>query len=176
MVTIKDVAKITGVSPTTVSNVLHGKTNKVSKETQHVVQNAIDELNYVSNMGGRLLARHGSKIIGVIMTYARRYENKASIYPFYSEIIGALEETIRENGFYMMLYTSGGIDESLRLSNAWDIEGLVVLGNTPKEAERFYKSTKVPVVFIDTYGKNIPNVGIVYTVRTRVSCPVTINS
>ena len=32
MVTIKDIANITGVSPTTVANVIHGRTNKVSKE------------------------------------------------------------------------------------------------------------------------------------------------
>ena len=67
MVTIKDLAKVAGVSPTTVSNVLHGRVNKVSEETLEKVQSAIDEMNYVSNMGGRLLARRGSKIIGVII-------------------------------------------------------------------------------------------------------------
>ena len=160
MVTIKDLAKIAKVSPTTVSNVLHGRTGKVSEQTLKKVQKAIEEMNYVSNMGGRLLAKHGSKIIGVIMTYARRDESNATAYPFYSEIIGALEEKIRESDFYMMLYTSGSIEESLKLSNAWDIEGLIVLGNTPEEAEKFFKITSVPIIFIDTYGKNIPNVGI----------------
>ena len=32
MVTIKEIAELTGVSPTTVQNVIHGRTNKVSKE------------------------------------------------------------------------------------------------------------------------------------------------
>ncbi|ATF70692.1 LacI family DNA-binding transcriptional regulator [Enterococcus sp. FDAARGOS_375] len=160
MVTIKDLAKVAGVSPTTVSNVLHGRVNKVSEETLEKVQSAIDEMNYVSNMGGRLLARRGSKIIGVIMTYARREENNATEFPFYSEIIGALEDTIRESGYYMMLYTSASIDESMKLAQAWDIEGLIVLGNTPDEAKLFYESSSVPVVFIDTYGSEIPNVGI----------------
>lgn len=160
MVTIKDLAKIANVSPSTVSNVIHGRVNKVSKETKEKIEKAIKETNYVSNMGGRLLAQHGSKIIGVIMTYARRVEGHVMNYPFYSEIIGALEEQIRKSGYFMMLYTSGSIDESLRLSRAWNIEGLIVLGNTPDEAERFFGESIVPIVFIDTYGKNIPNVGI----------------
>lgn len=160
MVTIKSIAKLSGVSPTTVSNVLHGKVNKVSEETLKKVNKAIKETNYVSNMGGRLLSKRGSKIIGVIMTYARREENNATSDPFYSEIIGALEKTIRENGYFMMLYTSGSIDESLRLATAWDIEGLIVLGETPKEAQEFYRSFETPIMFIDTYGENIPNVGI----------------
>lgn len=160
MVTIKDLAKISGVSPTTVSNVLHGRTNKLSKETLEKVEEAIKKTNYVSNMGGRLLAHHGSKIIGVILTYARREVNNITEMPFYSEIIGALEDTIRENGYYMMLYTSASINESLKLANAWDIEGLIVLGETQEEATLFYENSKVPIVFIDTYGDNIPNVGI----------------
>ena len=38
MVTIKDIANITGVSPTTVANVIHGRTNKVSKENVERIQ------------------------------------------------------------------------------------------------------------------------------------------
>lgn len=36
MVTIKDIANITGVSPTTVANVIHGRTNKVSRKMWNV--------------------------------------------------------------------------------------------------------------------------------------------
>ncbi|MFT9112097.1 MAG: LacI family DNA-binding transcriptional regulator [Bifidobacterium psychraerophilum] len=160
MVTIKDLARIANVSPTTVSNVLHGHTNKVSKKTQREVQKAIAETQYVPNMGGRLLARHGSRIIGVIMTYARRTEMMATRSPFYSEIIGSLESAIRGNGYFMMLYTSGGVAESLGLAKTWDVEGLIVLGSTPEDAEEFFNEVTVPVVFIDTYGENVPNVGI----------------
>lgn len=43
MVTIKDIANITGVSPTTVANVIHGRTNKVSKENVERIQKALKE-------------------------------------------------------------------------------------------------------------------------------------
>jgi LacI family transcriptional regulator len=160
MVTIKDLARIANVSPTTVSNVLHGRTSKVSKKTQREVQKAIADTQYVPNMGGRLLARHGSRIIGVIMTYARRTEMMATMSPFYSEIIGSLESAIRGNGYFMMLYTSGGVAESLALAKTWDVEGLIVLGSTPDDAEEFFNEVTVPVMFIDTYGDRVPNVGI----------------
>ena len=38
MITIKDMAEIAGVSPTTVANVLHGRTKKMSKETLKKVE------------------------------------------------------------------------------------------------------------------------------------------
>lgn len=160
MVTIKDLARIAKVSPTTVSNVLHDKRDKVSPEVFDHVKKVIDDTGYVSNMAGRLLSRNGSKIIGVIMTYARRMESTATEYPFYSEIIGALESAIRKRGYYMMLYTSATIDESIKLARAWDIEGLVVIGNTPEESVKFKKASNVPIVFIDTYANDINNVGI----------------
>ena len=94
MVTIKDMAEMAGVAPTTVSNVLHGRTKKMSKETLARVQKVIDECQYVTNMGARLLANYGSRIIGVIISYGRREEQNAIQDPFFSEVIGALEKEI----------------------------------------------------------------------------------
>lgn len=151
MVTIKKIAEIVGVSPTTVSNVIHGRKNKVSEENYKKVKKALKKNNYVSNMGGRILGRHGSKIIGVILNYSRRSEINVISDPFYNQIIGYLEEQIRKKGYFMMLYTSGSVSESLKLASAWDIEGLVILGALPDDAKRFIRQTQTPLAFIDTY-------------------------
>ncbi|MFT8872558.1 MAG: LacI family DNA-binding transcriptional regulator [Sporolactobacillus sp.] len=151
MVTIKKIAEIVGVSPTTVSNVIHGRKNKVSAENYTKVKIALENNNYVSNMSGRTLARHGSRIIGVIVNYSRRSELNVVADPFYNQIIGYLEEQIRQNGYYMMLYTSGSVKESLKLASAWNIEGLVILGALPDDAEAFIRETDLPLAFIDTY-------------------------
>lgn len=140
-----------GVAPTTVSNVLHGRTKKMSKETLARVQQVIDECQYVTNMGARLLANYGSRIIGVIMTYGRREEQNAIQDPFFAEVIGALEKEIRLNGYFMMLYTSGNVEESLKIASSWNIEGLVVLGCQPEDCSKFKQSSKIPVIFIDSY-------------------------
>ncbi|MFX3616808.1 MAG: LacI family DNA-binding transcriptional regulator [Sporolactobacillus sp.] len=151
MVTIKKIAEIVGVSPTTVSNVIHGRKNKVSPENYKKVKAALEKTNYVSNMSGRTLARHGSRIIGVILNYSRRAEVNVVADPFYNQIIGYLEEQIRQNGYYMMLYTSGSVKESLKLAAAWNIEGLVILGALPNDAEKFVNEAQTPLAFIDTY-------------------------
>ncbi|MCH4168794.1 MAG: LacI family transcriptional regulator [Streptococcaceae bacterium] len=165
MITIKDLAKIADVSPTTVSNVLNGRFQKVSDETLAKVQAVIEETNYVSNMGGRLLANHGSRIIGVIIHYNRsRLELSIAQTPFHSELIGFLEESIRNNNYYMMLHTSMNYEESIRMASAWNVEGLIVLGGNANEIESFLKATDIPVVFIDSYADpqlpNYYNVGL----------------
>ncbi|MCD2349048.1 LacI family DNA-binding transcriptional regulator [Clostridium guangxiense] len=57
MATIKDVAKLSGVSPSTVSIILNGNSSKrkISEKTQKKVMNAIKELNYHPNISARKL-------------------------------------------------------------------------------------------------------------------------
>ena len=63
---IKDIAAYTGVSPTTVSNVIHGRSGRVSEETVHKIQDAIEKLGYVPNMSARSLVSSSSKVIALI--------------------------------------------------------------------------------------------------------------
>ena len=56
MVTIKEVASCLGVSPTTVSNVIHGNTKEVSQNTIKRVQEKLEEMHYIPNMSARTLA------------------------------------------------------------------------------------------------------------------------
>ena len=66
-VRIADVAEALGLSTATVSNVIHGKTKKISDETVRRVQEKLEEMNYIPNMAGILLAQNNSKIIGVVI-------------------------------------------------------------------------------------------------------------
>lgn len=151
MTTIKDIANLAQVSASTVSNVLHGRTNKVSPEVQQRVQKALQEKNYTSNMGARMLARHGSKLIGVIIHTGLRADQSPMQNPFFSVLLGALEENIRNAGYYMMVYTSSRTDESLRMAAGWNVEGLILLGYNGEDCREMYVSTQAPVVFIDSY-------------------------
>ena len=47
MVTIKEIAEELGVSTTTVSNVIHGKTRKMSAETRKKIEEALVRYHYV---------------------------------------------------------------------------------------------------------------------------------
>ncbi|WMC91851.1 LacI family DNA-binding transcriptional regulator [Kineothrix sp. MB12-C1] len=164
MPTIKEIAEIAGVSPSTVSNVINGHTNKMRPDTLAKVQKILKQENYVSNMGGRLLAKNGSRLIVLIMTYTRREEKNAVQDPFFSELIGALEQEIRELGYFMILYTSSSAEESLRMVDAWNVEGIILQGCAPWDCSTYMKNTHIPLVFIDTYfeegGEKFINIGL----------------
>ena len=65
MKTIKDVARLSGVSLTTVSRVINGS-EKVSKKTKDKVDRAIRELGYFPNNAARSLVKKHPDTIGVL--------------------------------------------------------------------------------------------------------------
>lgn len=62
-VRICDIAEELGLSTATVSNVIHGKTNKVSDETVQRVTALLEKRQYIPSMAGILLARNSSGIV-----------------------------------------------------------------------------------------------------------------
>ncbi|MFB0829581.1 LacI family DNA-binding transcriptional regulator [Brevibacillus laterosporus] len=68
MSNIHDIAKLAGVSVSTVSRVLNNF-KYVSNEKRNAVQKAIDELNYTPNRNAIDLIRGETKMIGVIIPY-----------------------------------------------------------------------------------------------------------
>jgi LacI family transcriptional regulator len=163
-ITVKKLAEMAGVSPTTVYNVIHGRYRKMRPEILEKVQKALKDNMYVSNMAGRLLSNRGSRLIGFIMMYSQRSELNVAMDPFHGEIIGALEYQIRDAGYFMMLYTSETIEESLRMAVSWNVEGLIVLGGSADDALRYIRGLDIPIVFIDYYfhddGVPYVNVGL----------------
>ena len=95
MITIKEIASRLGLSTTTVSNVIHGKTREVSAETIERVQKFLEEVEYVPNINARNLAQGQSKIIGVVLkslAFRRWYNDSILSDPFVSEMIGGIEK------------------------------------------------------------------------------------
>ena len=64
---IKEIAAEAGVSPTTVSNVALGKTERISEKTVQRVQRLLEEKKYVPSMGNRLLSGKYSCVVGVMI-------------------------------------------------------------------------------------------------------------
>jgi LacI family transcriptional regulator len=164
MITIKQMSNILGISTTTVSNVIHGKTSEVSKETVKKVEKLLKKYDYVPNINARNLATNNSKIIGVAMNFERdKYENFIND-PFTSELLGAIEKGIRANGYFMMLYISDNISEILKYVSTWNVDGLVFLGIQDDDCKKIKEKYKKPMVFIDSYFhegiKDFVNVGL----------------
>lgn len=149
MITIKEIAEITGVSNTTVSNVIHGNTSKVSKETIEKVEKVLKETNYVQRMGLMALTNKSSKMVGVIINTPRNYIGNVLADPFFGTVIGGIEQCIREAGYYMMLYSSQKEDDIYKMVAAWNVDGLIVLGFDKKKYNKLKELTLKPIVSID---------------------------
>ena len=164
MITIKEIAKQLNMSTTTVSNVIHGKAGEVSEETKKKVQDFLDKVDYVPNINARNLAQNESKIIGLALkARADKYDNLI-MDPFVSELIGGVEETIRNAGYFMMLYISSDTTEIMRHVSTWNVDGLILFGMLNDDGIRVSEKYKKPIVCIDTYSieglKHFTNVGL----------------
>ena len=98
MTSIREVARIAGVSPATVSRVMNG-TAKVNEEKRKRVEAAIEETGFRPNELARALYKQSSKMIGAIVP---DIEN-----PFFSELAKAVEDEAYKNGYRIMLCNSG---------------------------------------------------------------------
>ena len=164
MITIKEIARQLNMSTTTVSNVIHGKTGEVSDDTKKKVQDFLDKVDYVPNISARNLAQNESKIIGLALkARADKYENLI-MDPFVSVLIGGVEETIRNAGYFMMLYISSDTGEIMRHVSTWNVDGLILFGMLNDDGIRVSEKYKKPIVCIDTYSleglKHFTNIGL----------------
>lgn len=164
MITIKDMAEMLGISTTTVSNVIHGKTSEVSKKTVERVEKLLAEYEYVPNISARSLTQNCSKIIGVALKSRKdKYVNLIAD-PFFGELIGALEAEIRARGYFMMIYTSHDISEIIRNVLTWNVDGLILVGMLHDDFIRIKSRYKKPMILIDSYAPreimNYVNIGL----------------
>lgn len=151
MITIKQIAAELGVSPTTVSNVIHGNVKEVSPQTIIRVREKLEELHYIPNMNARSLAQNTSRMIGLVIRYPVMEGKNVLQDPFNSELIGAIEDEVRKAGYFLMLYASEKAEEVLNKAATWNVGGILSLGLNAEECRKIRESASMPVVFIDCY-------------------------
>lgn len=153
MATIKEIAELAGVSTTTVSNVIHGKTKRVSPETIEKINALIREVGYVQKMGLRVLSKESSQLIAVVVNYHKEFRDSLLADPFYGKALGRIEERIQKLGYYLMIYSEKDVDKIFQMVASWDIDGVIAMSFSRKNCEKIYQLTKKPVVAIDAYGE-----------------------
>ena len=92
--TIKDIAKLAGVSVSTVSRVLNDRPD-VSEDSRERVRAVIKAHKYVPNNSARDLVKVRSDAIGLVV---RGVQN-----PFYTDIIHAIEQKLDASGYTMVM-------------------------------------------------------------------------
>lgn len=143
-ISIKDIAKATGFSASTISRVINNKPG-ISEETRILVNKAIKRYNYVPNMIARNLINRKTSTIGVVVPDFSEV--------FFSRIIKGIDAVISEKGFTMILCDSNeSAEKEKRLISTLcenQVNGIIIA--TVQEAEDFYNNciSRTPVVFID---------------------------
>lgn len=97
MATIVDVAKLAGVTPTTVSRVINNR-GYISEKTKKRVHEAMDELGYQPNEIARSLTKQKSNTIGVIVPHIS--------HPYFAKLISNLENEAAKKDYKIILCNS----------------------------------------------------------------------
>lgn len=145
MATIKDVAKMAGVSPATVSRVINGSAN-VNEEKRKIIFEVIEKLDFKPSEVARSLIKKTSRTIGLLLP--------GIVNPFFSQVAEAVEKTASKYGYKTTLCISYGNLEkekeyinSLQLANA---DGIVVISEN-EQLEDFLDYINIPIVALDRF-------------------------
>lgn len=150
-VRIVDIAEELGLSTATVSNVIHGKTRKISDETVKRVQELLEKRQYIPSMAGILLAQNNSRIIGVVIHNHEKYEGKVLEDGFIASCLNSLSEEIDKNGYFMVVKTTKEWDEIPRFASMWNMEGLVLIGFCDSDYKKLREKMHIPFVVYDGF-------------------------
>lgn len=150
-VRIVDIAEELGLSTATVSNVIHGKTKKISDETVKRVQELLEQRQYIPSMAGILLAQNDSRIIGIVINDHEKYEGHVLEDGFIASCLNALAEETSKSGYFMMVKTTRDWNEISRFASMWNMEGLVVIGFCEQDYKKLRENMHIPFVVYDGY-------------------------
>ena len=151
-VTIRDVARLAGVSVTTVSHVLNGS-RYVEPETKGRVRRAVEQLGYRPNLLARGLRRRETATIGLLIP-----DNSN---PFFAEVARVIEDAGFAAGYSVILCNSDLSEEKqaryIDVLLAKQVDGLILIssGFGPARLERIL-GARVPVVIVDRELSGVP--------------------
>lgn len=148
-VRIIDIAQELGVSTATVSNVIHGKTKKISDQTVRRVQEALERRQYVPSMAGILLAQNSSRIVGAAVSGQGPYGCHPLEDSLVSAALSRLSAALQEAGYFLMVLVAQDWREIPRLASMWNMEGVIVMGFSQPEWTGLKDGLSVPLVVLD---------------------------
>ncbi|GAA0318565.1 LacI family DNA-binding transcriptional regulator [Kineococcus aurantiacus] len=143
-VTSKDVARVAGVSQSTVSYVMSGK-RPISEKTRRLVEDAIEQLTYLPNAGARALASQRTQVIAVAMPFDPT-SGAAGLMAFIEEITLAAR---RRDHDVLLVTAAEGVDGLRRVAGGARCDAIVVMEvRTDDPRARIARDLRVPTMFV----------------------------
>lgn len=139
-ITMKDVAKLAGVSVGTVSRVINQEQG-IKEITLKKVQQAIDELGYIPDVYARGMKKNKTETIALIVP--------SVWHPFFGEFAFHVEVELSKKGYKLLLCNISGpkreLDYIMMLQQN-KVDGIIAITYSPIED---YLSSNIPFVSID---------------------------
>src|SRR5215469_18411204 len=141
---IRDVARLAGVSHQTVSRVLNGHPS-VREDTRTRVLQAMDELQFRPSRSARMLSTRRSETIGVLAAAVGSHYGPASS-------VSAVEDAARERGFYATVahlasVAPSAISAAIEDLLSQEVEGIVIVAPRTSVLSRMADlAMNVPIV------------------------------
>lgn len=139
--TLSDVAKKAGVSPSTVSRVI-SNSPRISLATKEKVEKYMEELGYYPNAIARSLAKNKTGNIGVIMP--TRAED-IFLNPFFPEALRGIVKSAANSGYDILLSTNTELEDELNSIKNFirgsKVDGIVLMSSKIDDASMDYLSS-----------------------------------
>ncbi|GAB3011900.1 LacI family DNA-binding transcriptional regulator [Bowmanella dokdonensis] len=131
---IADIARIVGVSESTVSRALNDNP-LIAEKTRHKIQQVAREHNFKINAKARALRTQKTNVIAVVVLFKERTERGISD-PFLLDILGAIADELTLHGYDMLLSNTRTASDDWReyYFSSKRADGLIVIGQGEHDA------------------------------------------
>lgn len=151
-ITIKEIAKLSGVGITTVSRVINNS-GPVSAKTREKVMAVVSEYNYIPNNNARNLKSTQSNSVALLV--------KSIVNPFFQKMINVIEQKVALRGYQLIIQNVNDVENELDIAiqEAQDrnLKGVIIMGGSYNYSADKFKRLKVPCVFLTvSAGAEVP--------------------
>lgn len=161
-ITIKDVARLSGVGVSTVSRAINNHPD-INPETKEMIMKVIKDNNYIPNNSARNLKRSEGNTIAVMM--------KGMNNPLFSEMIAIIESETRKKKYSFILQRvdehENELDLAIELTKEKRLKGVIFLGGAFQQSEEKLKQLEVPFV--------LSTVGMISEMGNKVCSSVSVD-
>ncbi|OPJ57027.1 LacI family DNA-binding transcriptional regulator [Alkalithermobacter paradoxus] len=145
-VTIKDIARLAGVSTATVSKIINNKDDSISKDTRDKVIRIMKESNYVPNTIARSLVTKKTKTIGLVIPDIAN--------PFFPELARGAEDKANKEGYNLIICNTDDDtakeDRYVSMLVEKMVDGIIFTASSERTSDFIsLRNTKIPIILVD---------------------------
>lgn len=148
---IKEIARLAGVSTATVSRVIN-QNGRFSKETEARVRSIIRQTEYVPNMSAKGLRTNRTRVVGLVVPDITN--------PHFSSLVLKLEMNFFEHGYSCLICNTNESEKlerkHIHTLSAQNVSGIVLISGT----RNYPELEDVPVIYLDRPSRSQENSGI----------------